>query len=376
MNNALVFIIGLFFITCPFYIFDSGIPQPAHYVALVGFVLLPFVKNSKTLFKKKVVLYLLGFVLLVAFVNTAYFIYFFNEDGFRSSFLLHAAYYVYNFGFFLVVLQVLDSDNFVPTSNKLVLFLLGSLAIQLILAILGINKVTQYVVTGRSVLFFNNPNQLGYYTLLLLTLFTVLPSTFKANKWIVIAVIAASVSLSVYSSSRIVLVGVCLLTVLLLYQMGIKTTYWLAIALIGVLVTAVMYQTEFIQKKIELIEIRNHRQDTTGVSEWQIRGYDRIQLHPEYLVYGAGEGKYNRFSSFQKGELHSGFGTVLFSYGVLGLVVFLVFFFKVVSGSLFYNMLVLSPVILYNVVHQGFRNPLFWILLAAIFIVNKRAKLG
>ncbi|GHC58347.1 O-antigen ligase family protein [Ulvibacter litoralis] len=374
MNKLLLFIVGLFLILYPFYIFDSGVPQPAHYLALIGIVILPFTKGFRSLFKEKVVRYLLWFILLVILINTSYFFVHFKEDGFMSPFLIHTAYYIYNFGFFLLILHVLRKEDYSKVNNTIVLFLLLSLVLQFILAVVGVNKVTQYIVTERMVIFFNNPNQLGYYVLLVVSLFAIVPSKFRSNKCIVLGVIIASISLGVFSSSRIVLLGLFLLTGILMYQLGIQVKYWIVIGLVGVLIASIMYKTEYVQKKIELIEIRNHRQDTTGVSEFQIRGYDRIVLHPNYLLVGAGEGKYDRFSSYQKGELHSGFGTILFAYGIIGLVLFLVFFFSAIKFNFFYNLLLLSPILIYNFVHQGIRNPLFWALLAVIFLINNKQK--
>jgi hypothetical protein len=180
------------------------------------------------------------------------------------------------------------------------------------------------------------------------------------------------VILAVVSGSRLVIVGVLVLAFSLLFQQGIKLKleYWLVISLVGLLATAFMYKTEFIQKKIALVEIRNHRQDTTGVSEAQIRGYDRIWLNPKIVLYGSGEGKYDRFSSYHQLEIHSGFGTILFSYGIMGLITFMLFFYKVIEQRIFFNVLLLSPIILYNLAHQGFRNPLFWAVLASVYVAS------
>ena len=375
MNKLLIIVIGVYFLLCPFYFFDSGIPQPAHFIAVIGFLALFFGNGLKELFKAKTVIYLFLFSILTLVINIAYFFYFREEVG-GKLFLLHSTFYVFNFLFFLLFLKILVVDSPDKSINKIVIFLLISLGIQFTLSVFDFNKVTQYIVTGRSVNYFNNPNQLGYFTLLMLTLFTVLPSKFRDQKGIVLGVVITTIGLAIFSSSRLTLIGVVILTLLLLYQMGLrfKAKYWV-IALVAVLISgSFFYKTDFIQKKIALVEIRNHRQDTTGISEAQIRGYDRIWLHPKYTLYGAGEGKYDRFSSYQKGELHSGFGTVLFSYGILGLVLLLFFFFSAIRHNMVYNIVLLTPILLYNLAHQGFRNPIFWAVLAAISVCNSKSK--
>jgi hypothetical protein len=371
MNNLLIFIIGVYLIICPFYFFESGIPQPAHYIAAIAFIAMSFSKDFREILKEKVVRYFLFFLLITVVINSVYFFkYNGNDDG--NIFLLHIAYYIFNFLFFILFLKTIKQEQSTRSIDKIILFCLISLGIQVIISIFDLNKVTQYIVTGRSVNYFNNPNQLAYFTLLILTLFTILPNRYRNNKFIVLIVIIAAVILAIVAGSRIVLGGVVLLALLLLYQLGIKLKlkYWGVISLIGIVVASIIYKTEFIQKRIVLVEIRNHRQDTTGISEAQIRGYDRIWLHPENLVYGAGEGKYDRFLSYHNYELHSGFGTVLFSYGIIGLILFMMFFYKVIAPKVFYNMLLLTPIILYNLAHQGFRNPLFWAVLASVYVAS------
>ena len=373
MNNLLISIIGVYLIACPFYFFESGMPQPAHFVAAIAFIVMVFTKGFREILKEKAVLYLLPFLLVTIIVNAVYY-FRFNGLNDGNSFLLPIAYYTFNFLFFLLFVVAIKKERSTQNINRIALFCLVSLAIQVILAILDVNKVTQYIVTGRSVIYFNNPNQLGYFTLLVLTLFTILPSRYRNNKFIVPVVIIAALSLAAYASSRLVILGVVVLASLLLFQLGIKLKlkYWAIIFIVGLFTASFAYKTEFIQKRIELVEIRNNRQDTTGISEAKIRGYDRIWLHPKYVFYGAGEGKYDRFLSYQKGELHSGFGTILFSYGIIGLILFMLFFYKIIELKLFYNLLLLTPIILYNLAHQGFRNPLFWAVLASVYVISQQ----
>src|SRR2546422_1043712 len=54
----------------------------------------------------------------------------------------------------------------------------------------------------------------------------------------------------------------------------------------------------------------------------EMRGYDRMTNHPQYLLFGAGEGAYYRFQSAWPRELHSSYGTLLFCYGIFGTALF------------------------------------------------------
>jgi lysylphosphatidylglycerol synthetase-like protein (DUF2156 family) len=98
------------------------------------------------------------------------------------------------------------------------------------------------------------------------------------------------------------------------------------------------------------------------------RGYDRLWLYPEYLILGAGEGGYNRFSrSVLAGkEIHSTIGSLLFSYGLLGLCLFALFLWRVFRGARWRCFFYLLPILAYGMTHQGLRDTLFWVFLALV----------
>lgn len=102
------------------------------------------------------------------------------------------------------------------------------------------------------------------------------------------------------------------------------------------------------------------------------RGYDRIIEYPNYLLFGAGEGDFKRFAlSHHKGELHSTVANILFSYGLIGFIIFVSFFLNskfYIKRVLFY----MSPILLYGLSHNGIRSPLFWIALAISFKYSKK----
>ena len=88
------------------------------------------------------------------------------------------------------------------------------------------------------------------------------------------------------------------------------------------------------------------------------RGYDRIWRYPEHLVVGAGEGAAWRFgTSTNYLELHSTFGTVLFSYGFVGFCLFMVLLWVMLRRAPLAHMLYSLPLWAYGLTHQGLRNP-------------------
>ena len=306
------------------------------------------------------------FLAITITINLLYFLVYQIQGIDSSKMLRYIFYYSFNFLFFLLFLKTLkENESF---SNYVSLAIIICLAIQTSFAALGINGGIKGD-GARSILFFNNPNQLGYFSLLLLTIFTVIKSKYRLNFYYVFSILLFSSALILFSGSRAALGGLLILAIILLYRLGSTNKFRILVFLIVVLIAAPFaYQTSFIQSKVSLIETRNQRNEVKNITEAQVRGYDRFWIHPEYVFFGAGEGKNDRFNSYHTLEMHSGFGTILFSYGILGFILFSLFLYKVIEKNTYFNILLLTPVLIYNLTHQGFRFSLFWALLACIFV--------
>jgi hypothetical protein len=204
------------------------------------------------------------------------------------------------------------------------------------------------------------------------TLFTVIPSKIRGNKLGVIGMLIMSSYLVLFSLSRGAFVGVLMLNVTIFLKEGFKFKLS-SLIFTGLLLLSgflIVSNTDYVSNKLESLQVRNEQKKSTFDREIKVRGYDRIFNNPIYLLYGAGEGGVDRFDTFNNKELHSGFGTVLFCYGIFGFVLFIIFLYKIMQPSLFKNLLLLLPVFAYNLTHHGLRNTLFWILLAFVYIVS------
>jgi len=376
MSKFLLFILLIYLLTCPFYIFQSGTPQPADMIIALGGVVFLFSKEFRLVLNNSIVKYLYRFVLLVIVINIIYYFYF-SSIGINNNMFIPPIFYLFNFIFYLIFFFVLgdnDNDNDNDNNNNINLIsivIILSLLIQVILAVLNINGGIVDNTHRRAIIFFNNPNQLGYFALLMLTLFTILPSKLRQNIFAILFTVTLTAILIFYSGSRAAMIGVIFLGIILLFQIGKKYVLsFFGIILIGLFFFPLLIQTTFIQERINLLETRNNRFTFTNISEAQIRGYDRLWLHPEYLFFGAGEGEFDRFDSYHNLEIHSGFGTVIFSYGILGFIIFIYFLYKTIEFNKAYNFILLMPILIYNISHQGLRTSLFWGLLAAIYIIS------
>jgi hypothetical protein len=99
------------------------------------------------------------------------------------------------------------------------------------------------------------------------------------------------------------------------------------------------------------------------------RGYMRVIDHPQYLFYGAGQGRDERFGEIdgEVYEIHSSPVAVLFYYGFLGLVLFAAFLWRLFSAK--WNLLFLSPLLVYGLFTYGLRAPYFWVALGFLAVM-------
>ena len=95
------------------------------------------------------------------------------------------------------------------------------------------------------------------------------------------------------------------------------------------------------------------------------RGYDRIANFPQYLLFGAGEGPSKRFN--EDIELHSVFANVFFSYGIIGIALFISAFASFTKKTSKEIIVLALALALFGMVHMSLRVPFFWI--ASLFII-------
>ncbi len=147
----------------------------------------------------------------------------------------------------------------------------------------------------------------------------------------------------------------------------------LAVIVVGGIGFFAITKSEFGQRFQKNLEARNLNEADRPdeITEWQYRGYDRISNHPEYLVFGAGEGGYNRFDTFiENHEIHSSFGTIVFCYGIPGTVLFLLFIYSLLKKLPWFYLVYSLPLFAYGVTHMGLRFTIFWVALMMFPIIR------
>jgi hypothetical protein len=348
----------------PFYVMPSGLPQPSD---LIIVVLFPFAllgwngrigAESATAVRR-----LLWFTIWVAVVNYGWATATGKWDGLKD-YLLFPFFYLFNLGIFTTALILYR--RFGDVFLRLTIYCVFADVIILVAA--------SFVVQSdqiRGSLFFNSPNQLGYYALLAATLIVAAQPRLRFGVVKASAALTGCAYLAIISASRAALTGIAILLVLMLVS-NLRVIILASVASIALISIGGP-----VARAIDSAERRTESNRETSANFAEKRGYDRMWEYKEYMVLGAGEGNNVRFTDRPKTahELHSSLATIIFCYGIVGAILFGLFLAAVMRGASWSTSLNLLPVAAYSVAHQGLRFTMLWLLLAA-FMTLRSSRVG
>lgn len=240
-------------------------------------------------------------------------------------------------------------------------------------------------VSSRGASFFNNPNQLGLYAILMLTiLLFIRESTPPIGR---VVIILSSVYCVLSSGSKAAFLGLIITGSIYIlfgdFNMDIKKR--LLVVILFSLLVYVLYQyiyssnptvLEFINRHEVLRKmkdrIRNYKTERDSNLMYG-RGYARVREVGYHFITGMGEGGYGRFRYLRGLEVHSSLINMYISYGLIGIIGLLSFIGYIVTekGYTAKNLLYLSGILSYSFTHNCLRNTLIW-LIFAIIIVKKQ----
>ena len=364
----------------PVYIFSSGLPQFSDMFLLVCFSLLFFKLQKESALPLNIKKIIVLFVITIFYQAFIQFIYFFITS--ESEFAFKVLFYLFNaissVFFFLVFHNV--------SYQKMTDIILNGCFLSCLVIVAGL--IVKRGGTLRQTSFFNNPNQLGYYCLLILTTVLYLsPSNFSKIKLLVIHLSAVISSLLSYSKGAFI--GIFLLYISYFsLKLNLKRPLYLILYMAFVFVSFyVVY--DFVNndngiatRYEELNTMRNrliYLGDENDSDLYNGRGYGRIHEMLPHILWGVGEGGYDRFRIMNGLEIHSTFISLLVSYGVIGLTLYLILVFKLIRADCFFqtfrNCCLLSGVFFYALSHNGIRNTFLWIILSMITLLNNQPEL-
>lgn len=358
-------LLGLYFILKPFYVFESGLPQPADFVMALLFVVLPvkFLISFRGTISisrnaRRALLLALSLAAYVVMVNGVWTVFLADATIFYSVF-----WYIYNVLVLLTIMVLYETEG--ETILRVICISVAlSVTVQLAALLVGYAEIG-----GRATQFFNNPNQLGYYGLLCLAILVSIQDKLRINRVILYWVIIAGFLLIIASLSKAAILSAVLLFLAFAYKnrhsrqlRRINVVLLLAVVLLSVAASQ-ENNDNLINAALERVASIGSDSDDSLAG----RGYDRIWTSPEYLIFGAGEGAYDRFDSQISGsELHASLGNMLVSYGVIGFSMLLVLIFWGIKKQGLWSYYPMFFILLYGLTHNGIRHTFFWILLAIV----------
>jgi len=358
LRSPALMIWALSLLLTPVHVVRSGMPQPGDWliVLLVPLALIGW-RGSLEKRHSRMLRALMWFTLWVFAVNYAWALILWKWND-PKNFILHPFFYFFNAAVFLCSL--------ILARRRRELFL--RITVDAVFITIVVLLVASFVYHNdyRGQVFFDSPNQLGYYALLSACLFAMTQRPLGMSRVRVAVAITCCAYLAVLSASRAAVAGISVLLLMLVFS-NPRTIIIASLAAIGIVSIGgpVAKAIEVSQERVE------HGQDAR-LSFSEERGYDRIWKNPEFLITGAGEGAYERFvgPGEHRRELHSSFGTIVFGYGVVGVVLFLIFAIRAVRGAPLRLAVMLVPALIFTVAHQGLRFTMFWVVLAAFVILK------
>lgn len=350
------FIIG--FSLSPFYFFRSGLPQISDYFYLLS--LFPFIFDYKKLltiinFFPKEILYFLFYTIFCSIFWAI------RLDD--SKFLMAPLYYGFNFlvsslFFYFSIKNPIK----VFTDIRNILFFTNIIVIAF--------NIINPSLTIRQTATFNNPNQLAFYGLFLMTIIQYLNNFNLPTKLKDLFIYGSGMLFVAISLSYGAIITLPLFIFSALSKLRFKLINFI-IAIFIILLPIFLFLSSADFKFNITSRINNLERKIINFAD--VRGYSRLERYPIYLIFGSGEGQYTRFTldSDNKNEIHSTPISILFSYGIFGSFFIAVGLIIIFRPLIFQEILLFSPIFLFSLSHMTLRSTYLWILIGLVFLRRK-----
>ena len=377
MTNILLL---LFILLRPFYVRASGQVQPADGFLMLYFfctvyrdfkaqVLIPNIKKNKLFYI---------FLVLAIMINA-----FYHKVVPDPRFLFSSLYLVY----MGVVVYSYDSGINKGLIDKIRYILYGNLIIQFLIYSSGLGRLyyelweegaTRYMGT------FTDPNQFGFYIFIVL-LFAYLTKHEKMDTYLFPITSVMGIFLIIQSKSLAAFLGLAVLyTLVFLRFIGKKFRVNKVILCVMLILTTagVVYYfiptSDFRIENVEYTTVNRIRYKiyniiyADGIKDiLRERAAEKIINYPEYFIYGAGEGNYERYYPEPVNEIHSSFINLFFSYGLIPFAILMGWFKKRLKGLNAVSLVCFITILIESMFLVNYRQALFWVLWITLFYLNE-----
>lgn len=368
----------LFVFLKQFYLLPSGNVGVADVCLAVSFamVLARCVKEKKLRDALRRDKELAVFLALVAAINAVYAVAYKRMD-----FLRYSVYWIYN-GCAIWLFRELGriyGKEFFQQLNRVVKINIG---LQMVVFLAGRGRIFyEYWGGTRYMGTFNDPNQLAFFLFMMILLAYLYACYYEDRTFGLFYILAAPVIAATKSTG--ILLGFMVFTVCMIlhagYRMGKKLRFsrklWICLGM-GILLLGAgaliciwppaefdIRQTDYnmltrIQEKIWKVT----HGGLTGL--FLDRGLDKLLYYPRYLLYGAGEGAFDRFPlTNQIHEIHSSFFSIWFCYGIIPNVILLCWIRKNLKMADARAWCAVAGLIVESFLLVNYRQPMFWMIL-------------
>ena len=349
----------------PVYVFSSGGMQPAHFV-LFSFSLITLLSRGFPINPWSVAL-----IAMFVYAFTVESIY--GIFGSNPRYVLSGVFFFFN----LVIVTAVYLHIRETGLKTLQLGILVAAAIALgTVSYSGVN-LKDLDGQGRPSGAFNNPNQLGYFSVCLLSTTYLLYRGKKLNYWMAAAVFSVAIFLAVASLSKAAMISNFAVIVLAMKPVSSRKALlgWSLVGLLGLVYLFKQYQSGAFEDLLFAQRLMNITNESD--SSLESRGYFAfIEGNALQLILGMGA---NNINDIVGHEVHSTFDSVLNNYGLLGLMIFstamLIWVARLWQAfGLVGIICVTSPPMLYGITHNGTRFTFFWLLFAASMALAERER--
>jgi hypothetical protein len=352
VRRAAYALLGTYAATRIFMVFNSGLPQPADMG--VALLVVYAVSLGHVRFTMRAFPAYAAFVGWVGFVSTSWAL----VTG-DSQYLIHFVFQVFNFLLFALVYSARVRDP-----QRLDWWVARGIAFA------AFAELAAVLADGRSFRAqgtFNNENQLGYWAVCALGIYTVVrPRPTIRDLPVVGAILWAELA----STSRAGVVACLLVLMVWGWQLLTKSGQRYLFGVVGALSLVVVAGTAGVSSVSDTEMYGNFERrflKDSSTEELGFRNTDRLLKYPEYALLGAGEGGLDRFPhSLSIIEIHSTPATVLFSYGILGTIAYWWFMLSLGHRLAWPQRVALGALILYSTTHNGMRFTYAWFFLALL----------
>ena len=370
----------LFILLRPFYFRLAGQVRPADALLMLYFFCRVYKDVKAEMFipniKKNKLLYI--FLVFAIMING-----FYHKVVADPKFVYSSLYLVY----IAVTVYSYDSGLSQSLIDKIRYILYANLGIQFLIYCSGLGRVYHELWENGATRYmgsFTDPNQLGFYVFIILV-FVYITKHEKIDSYLFPISMVTGIFLALQSKSLSALLGLFVLCVLAILRFVSEKLKLSKVALcIGlVLVTSgVGYyfwpSADFRLENVEYTTVNRIRYKlfkviyADGVKDiLRERAAEKILNYPEYFIYGAGEGNYERYYPEPVNEIHSSFINLFFSYGIIPFAILMAWFKKRLKGLNTVSWIGFTAILVESAFLVNYRQALFWIAWITLFYLNE-----